>query len=154
MKFVQFFLLILLYFMFGIKILFFEKNGSILGQYFICPGVFIGRITTKNLFLCSWEITLYIAAGSCLRIKKASQKQASQQVFGTSYFVRALANFSNPPYWKRHLLAANNVLKIFRFPFFFRINMPNPNDKNPSNIFVFSKSSDERGRFNEAWVNE
>ena len=36
---------------------FFEKNGSILGQYFICPGVFIGQITTKNLSLCSWEIT-------------------------------------------------------------------------------------------------
>ena len=35
---------------------FFEKNGSILGQYFICPGVFIGQITTKNLSLCSWEI--------------------------------------------------------------------------------------------------
>ena len=31
--------------------------GSILGQYFICPRVFLGRITTKNLSLCPWEIT-------------------------------------------------------------------------------------------------
>ena len=57
MKSVQFFPLILWYFMFGIKILIFEKNGSILGQYFICPGVFLGQITTKNLSLRSWEIT-------------------------------------------------------------------------------------------------
>ena len=42
---------------FGSKFWFFEKNGSILGQYFICPGVFLGRITTKNLSLCPWEIT-------------------------------------------------------------------------------------------------
>ena len=40
----------------GSKFWFFEKNGLILGKYFICPGVFIGQITTKNLSLCSWEI--------------------------------------------------------------------------------------------------
>ena len=40
----------------GSKFWFFEKNGSILGRYFICPGVFIGQITTKNPSLCSWEI--------------------------------------------------------------------------------------------------
>ena len=31
--------------------------GSIMGQYFICPRGFFGQITTKNLSLCSWEIT-------------------------------------------------------------------------------------------------
>ena len=36
---------------------FFEKNGSILDQYFICLRVFLGQITTKNLSLRSWEIT-------------------------------------------------------------------------------------------------
>ena len=36
---------------------FFEKNGSILGQYFICPGIFWAESLQKNLFLCSWEIT-------------------------------------------------------------------------------------------------
>ena len=36
---------------------FLRKNGSILGQCFICIGVFLGRITTKNLALCPWEIT-------------------------------------------------------------------------------------------------
>ena len=30
---------------------------SILGKYFICMGVFLGQITTKNLSLRSWEIT-------------------------------------------------------------------------------------------------
>ena len=36
---------------------FLRKTESILGQYFICLQVFLGQITTKNLFLCSWEIT-------------------------------------------------------------------------------------------------
>ena len=37
-------------FMFGIKILrFFEKNGLILGQNFVCPRVFFDQITTKIL---------------------------------------------------------------------------------------------------------
>ena len=44
--------------MFGIKFWFFEKNGSILGKYFICLRVFLGHITTKNLPLYSWEITM------------------------------------------------------------------------------------------------
>ena len=31
--------------------------GSFLDQYFICPRVFLGQVITKNLSLCSWEIT-------------------------------------------------------------------------------------------------
>ena len=40
----------------GSKFWFFEKSKSILGRYFICLGVFIGQITTKNQSLRSWEI--------------------------------------------------------------------------------------------------
>ena len=40
----------------GSKFWFFEKNRSILDQYFMRPGVFMGQITTKNPSLCSWEI--------------------------------------------------------------------------------------------------
>ena len=68
MKSVQFFPLIIWYFMFWIKILIFEKNGSILGKYFICPGVFLGRIPTKNLPLCPWEITKKSVCGKLLKI--------------------------------------------------------------------------------------
>ena len=57
MKSVQFFPLILWYFMFETKILIFWEKWINSGQYFICPGVFIGQITTKNPSLCSWEIT-------------------------------------------------------------------------------------------------
>ena len=55
----------------NIKILIFLKCPtfvrSILGQYFICPGVFIGRITKKNLSLCSWEITEKSFRGKLLK---------------------------------------------------------------------------------------
>ena len=56
----------------NLKILIFYKCptfvGSILGQYFICPGVFLGRITTKNLSLCPWEITKKSFRGKLLKI--------------------------------------------------------------------------------------
>ena len=41
---------------------------SILGQYFICMGVFLGQITTKNLSLRSWEITKKSFRGKLLKI--------------------------------------------------------------------------------------
>ena len=41
--------------------------GSILRQYFICLRVFFGRITTKNLSLCSWEITEKSFRGKLLK---------------------------------------------------------------------------------------
>ena len=57
MKSVQFFPLILWYFMFGIKILIFWEKRIDSGPIFYMPKSFFGQITTKNLFLCSWEIT-------------------------------------------------------------------------------------------------
>ena len=57
MKSVQFFPLILWYFMFGSKFWFFEKNGSILDRSENVSTIFFGQITSKKLFSCSWEIT-------------------------------------------------------------------------------------------------
>ena len=88
-------------------------------DFFIQPS-FVGSLIGMLIFY------MYIAAGSWLRVKKACPKQASQQVFGLLvlsglylFIIIYLANFSNPPNWKRHLLAANIVLKFFKFSFFF-----------------------------------
>ena len=52
-----------------------DQNFDFLGKmdrfwanFFICPAVFLGQITTKNLFLRSWEITKKSFRGKLLKI--------------------------------------------------------------------------------------
>jgi hypothetical protein len=56
MKSVSFFPSILWYFMLGIILIFWEKRIDS-GPIFYMPKSFFGQIATKNLSLCSWEIT-------------------------------------------------------------------------------------------------